>query len=156
MTSATGGIFSLTRYVSVRWAGDLPSGTGVIETPDGTLSGAAITFPSRTGRVDDRTSPGELIEAAHAGCFAMSTVAALANAEVPSDAVTVQAGLTLSRVEGALRLTEAQLTVTVHGQDLNETAGTEIVSQADLRCPVSAALRASMPVTIATCAEGAK
>ena len=62
------------RTAKVSWSGNLLSGTGKIEfTGSGALAGADMTWASRSEPDEDgRTSPEELIAAAHASCFSMA------------------------------------------------------------------------------------
>jgi lipoyl-dependent peroxiredoxin len=139
--------FSVTRRADVTWSGSVASGTGVIAVPSGVLDGAAITYPSRTGEPEGHTSPEELIASAHAGCFAMSLAGALGAEEIEYQTVEVTAQLTLGRVDGVMKLIGAEVDAVVVGaHDFAAIDGA--VATADSRCPVSTALRASMPVII--------
>lgn len=145
--------FSVTRSADVTWTGPIATGAGVIDVPSGVMSGAAITFPSRTGEPDGHTSPEELIASAHAGCFAMSLAGALGAQETEYVSLTVRANLTLGRVEGVMQFTEANLEVVVRGTTLTDAEASAVVEVADSRCPVSQALRATMPVVFETWVE---
>jgi len=81
------------RTAKVSWSGNLLSGTGKIEfTGSGALAGADMTWASRSEPDEDgRTSPEELIAAAHASCFSMALSHGLAQAGTPPDRLNVQA-----------------------------------------------------------------
>jgi osmotically inducible protein OsmC len=145
-------IFIASRSAEVEWTGSLQTGSGVVSVPSAVLVGAGVTYPSRVGEPEGHTSPEELVAAAHAGCYAMSLAAVLGKRSVAYQGLSVNATLTLSRVDGQLTFTRAELNVVVRGEDVDEEAMKAAVEEADGRCPVSNALRATMPVTVATVA----
>ena len=62
-----------TRHAEVTWSGDLTSGSGTINyVSSGAFSRLPVTWASRTEQHNGRTSPEELIAAAHASCFSMA------------------------------------------------------------------------------------
>src|SRR2546423_1235064 len=65
------------REAEIIWEGPLARGTGTLSSGSGALDQLAVTWASRTERPDGKTSPEELIAAAHASCFAMALVRAL-------------------------------------------------------------------------------
>jgi lipoyl-dependent peroxiredoxin len=140
--------FSVSRSAEVAWTGSAQAGTGLITTPSGVLAETPVTFVTRTGEPDGHTSPEELIAAAHASCFAMSLAGALGTAGIAFTSADVAATLTMGRVDGVPRLTAAVVEVVVAGDDLRSSAVQAAVEAADARCPVSTALRATMPVTV--------
>ncbi|MFT4123141.1 MAG: OsmC family peroxiredoxin [Microbacteriaceae bacterium] len=140
--------FRVTRTAEVTWTGPITSGAGVVDVPSGVMAGAEITFATRTGEPEGHTSPEELIASAHAGCFAMSLVAVLDSLEIDHQSVTVSAALTLGRVDGLSRLIGADLEIHIAGSSSSAGALESAIQTADERCPVSYALRATMPVGI--------
>ena len=99
------------REAEIVWDGPLASGTGTLTTGSGALSELPVTWASRTERADGKTSPEELIAAAHSSCFAMALSLVLGENQTPPDRVTVNAACTLDEVDGAPRITTAELTV---------------------------------------------
>src|SRR5205085_12549285 len=65
---------------SALWQGDLGSGSGRVSVASGAFPEQAVTWAARTNRPDPKTSPEELIAAAHAACYAMAFAHALAEA----------------------------------------------------------------------------
>ena len=64
---------SVERRAHVVWEGDLMGGNGSLSEEDsGMLRDAAVTFASRTGSPEGKTSPEELIASAHAACYAIA------------------------------------------------------------------------------------
>jgi osmotically inducible protein OsmC len=140
--------FAISRHATVDWTGGLRDGSGVVSIPSEVLRNASVTYATRLGEPEGHTSPEELLAAAHASCFAMSLAATLGTHVVPFEGLLVQATLTLGRVEGRLRLIGAQLAVELRADSVDAAALDAAVAEADSRCPVSTALRATMPVRV--------
>jgi osmotically inducible protein OsmC len=138
------------REAEVVWDGPLASGAGTLTGGSGALSELPVTWASRTERADGKTSPEELIAAAHASCFAMALSLVLGENKTPPDRVTVNAACTLDEVDGAPRITTAELTVRAEVPGI-ETADLErMVERAADLCPVSNALRGNVKITVRT------
>ena len=71
---------------SAVWEGNLVDGSGVVGAASGLFADAPITWAARTSRPDPKTSPEELIAAAHAACYAMAFSHTLAEAGSPASA----------------------------------------------------------------------
>src|SRR5881275_2805977 len=78
------------RRAEVTWSGNLLNGTGKIDfTGSGAIEGLDMTWASRSEPDEDgRTSPEELIAAAHASCFSMALSHGLAQAKHPATRLT--------------------------------------------------------------------
>src|SRR5436309_13194474 len=77
------------------WDGDLARGSGVVSGDSGALGELAVTWASRTERSEGKTSPEELIAAAHASCFSMALSHGLGEAGTPPERLDVSATVTL-------------------------------------------------------------
>ena len=74
------------RQADATWAGDLPTGKGTVTaTSSGAFSALAISWASRIEAADGRTSPEELLAAAHAACFSMAFSNELAKRGTPPE-----------------------------------------------------------------------
>jgi lipoyl-dependent peroxiredoxin len=135
------------RSASVTWNGDLMSGSGRIdEVGSGAFGPLDVTWASRTEEASGgRTSPEELIAAAHASCFSMALSHALAQAGTPPERLQTSATVTFVPGSG---ITRVALTVrgTVPGTD--ESAFREAAEGAKQNCPVSKALAAVPEITL--------
>src|SRR6266542_3528209 len=97
------------RKAHVTWRGDLMSGSGRIDSVgSGAISGLDVTWASRSEEsTGGKTSPEELIAAAHAACFSMALSHGLAQAGTPPERLNVTAtstfvpgtGITTMRLE---------------------------------------------------------
>jgi lipoyl-dependent peroxiredoxin len=103
------------------WEGPLARGSRTLTSGSGALEQLAVTWASRTERPDGKTSPEELIAAAHASCFAMALALVLGENETPPERLAVSAACTLDEVEGAPRITTAELTIRARVPGLEPT-----------------------------------
>ena len=117
-------------------------------TGSGALDKLAVTWASRTERPDGKTSPEELIAAAHASCFAMALALVLGENKTPPDRVRVSAGCTLDEVDGAPRITTVELTVRAQVPGLDAADLERIVARAAELCPISNALHGNVEVNV--------
>jgi osmotically inducible protein OsmC len=134
------------RTADVTWSGSLLEGSGRIErVGSGSFGPLDVTWASRTEESGGRTSPEELIAAAHAACFSMAFSSALAKAGSPPERLETSATVTFVPGTG---ITKSALTVrgTVPGMD--EAAFREAAEQAMQACPVSQALAAVPELTV--------
>jgi osmotically inducible protein OsmC len=126
------------RTANVTWSGSLLEGSGRIESVgSGAFGPLDVTWASRTEESGGRTSPEELIAAAHAACFSMAFSNILAKAGSPPERLETSATVTFVPGTG---ITKSALTVrgTVPGMD--EAAFLEAAEDAKKNCPVSQAL----------------
>ena len=134
------------RTANVTWRGSLLEGSGRIENVgSGSFGPLDVTWASRTEAPGGRTSPEELIAAAHASCFSMALSGGLAKAGSPPERLETSATVTFVPGTG---ITRSALTVrgTVPGMD--EAAFREAAEAAKENCPVSQALAAVPEITL--------
>lgn len=126
-----------TREARTTWNGSLIEGTGRVELVSSGLGGFDVTWASRAEQPNGRTSPEELIAAAHSSCFSMALSSALTKAGTPPETLETTASVTLTPGTG---ITGIHLTVrgTVPGVDA--AAFTDAAEAAKAGCPVSKAL----------------
>jgi osmotically inducible protein OsmC len=135
-----------TREAEVVWEGPLASGTGKLSSGSGALGELPVTWASRTEQPDGKTSPEELIAAAHASCFAMALSLVLGENRTPPERLVVNAACTLDEVEGAPRITTVELTVRARVPGLERAGFEQTVDRAAELCPVSNALRGNVEI----------
>jgi len=130
------------RTAHVTWTGSLMEGAGRITSVDsGAFGPLDVTWASRTEDSDGRTSPEELIAAAHAACFSMALSHGLAEAGTPPERLDVDATVTFVPGTG---ITKSALVVRAVVPGIEEPAFLHAAQAAKESCPVSAAL-ASVP-----------
>jgi osmotically inducible protein OsmC len=126
-----------TRKATAHWEGSLMEGAGRVSLDSSGLGTYDVTWPSRAEEPQGRTSPEELIAAAHSACFSMALSHALSQAGNPPDALDTSAEVTFQPGEG---ITGIHITVkgTVPGLSAEQFA--EAAEGAKANCPVSKAL----------------
>ena len=133
------------RTAEVTWHGSLREGSGTIEqTTSGAIGSQAVSWPARTEQPDGKTSPEELIAAAHASCFSMQLSSALAKAGNPPDELRTSATVTFQPGTG---ITRSALSVVGRVPGVDEQGFREAADGAKANCPVSKAL-AGVEITL--------
>ena len=134
------------RRADVVWEGSLMEGSGTItSTGSGALPELPITWASRTESPDGRTSPEELIAAAHAACFSMALSHGLAQAGNPPERLETSSTVTFVPGTG---ITKSTLTVAGRVPGLDEAAFREAAEAAKDGCPVSGALKGNVELEL--------
>ena len=136
-----------TREAEIVWEGPLASGAGTLSSGSGALGALPVTWASRTERPDGKTSPEELIAAAHASCFAMALSLMLGENHTPPERLVVSAACTLDEVDGAPKVTRIELSVRARVEGIEPADFEEQVRRASELCPVSNALRGNVEIT---------
>jgi osmotically inducible protein OsmC len=134
------------RRAEVTWQGDLMGGSGAIErVGSGAFAPLDVTWASRTEEPGGRTSPEELIAAAHASCFSMALAHALAQAGNPPERLSTSATVTFVPGTG---ITRSALEVEGRVPDLDDNAFQQAAEQAKDGCPVSQALKGNVELEV--------
>jgi osmotically inducible protein OsmC len=140
---------AIERRAHTTWEGDLKSGSGRFDLESsGSLSGQEVTFASRFEEPGGKTSPEELIAAAHATCFSMALANGLAQDGSPPTKLEADAQVTLEDDGGGFAITSIHLTVRGEVDGLDEAAFQEAAEQAVGNCPVSKPLGAVQNITL--------
>jgi osmotically inducible protein OsmC len=143
------------REANVSWDGNLARGTGTITAATGAFAGLPFSLASRVERPDGKTSPEELLAAAHAACFGMSLAGELTLAGTPPDHLDVTATVTLDEVEdGSHRIVGSDLVARARVRRIDEAELTRVAEIADRGCPFSALIKTSGRVTVRATLEG--
>lgn len=135
------------RQAEVVWDGTLASGAGELSSGSGAFT-LPVTWASRTEQPGGKTSPEELIAAAHASCFAMALALTLGENRTPPERLTVTAACTLDEVDGAPRITTVELTIRARVRSLDKAGLERNVAEAADLCPVSNALRGNVEIIL--------
>ena len=137
------------RHVDVEWAGSVMEGGGTAKAGTGAFS-LPVTFPSRIGEPAGKTSPEELMAAAHAACYAMALNGTIGRTEgVSVDRTSVRATVTADKGDAGIKIQSSKLEVTAYGLKGADAAKfDEIAKTAEGRCPVSNAYRGTLQITL--------
>ncbi len=140
---------AVTRRAEVGWDGDLMSGSGMIRyVSSGSISRLPVTWASRTEAHDGRTSPEELIAAAHASCYSMAFSAQLARNGTPPEHLEVAVVVTFDKTEAGWRIVGSEITVEGKVPNIDETKFVELATAAKDGCPVSQALKGNVELSV--------
>jgi osmotically inducible protein OsmC len=136
------------RHVEVEWTGSITEGKGVAKAGTGAFT-LPVTFPSRIGEPGGKTSPEELMAAAHAACYAMALNGTLGRKGAAADRTVIRATVTADKGDAGIKIASSRLEVTAYGLKGLDAAGfTEVAKEAEGRCPVSNVYRATMQITV--------
>jgi osmotically inducible protein OsmC len=126
------------RRAEVTWKGSLMEGSGTIRsTTSGAIGEQEVSWPNRSEDNPDKTSPEELIAAAHAACFSMALSNGLSQAGTPPDELNTSATVTFQPGTG---ITKIALTVEGRVPGIDAEAFEQAARTAKENCPVSKAL----------------
>jgi lipoyl-dependent peroxiredoxin len=134
------------RTAEVTWRGSLMKGRGTIDsTTSGKLAPLDVTWASRAEDPQGRTSPEDLLAAAHASCFAMALSHALAEGGTEAEELRTSARVTFVPGTG---ITKSELTVRGRVPGMDEAAFRQAADEAKAGCPVSQALAGVPEITL--------
>ena len=143
------------RSADVTWEGNVARGSGSISGQTGAFRDLPYSLPTRIGSSEGKTSPEELLAAAHAGCYAMSLANELASAGTPVERLAVTATVTLDEVEGGShRIVSSEIQARARVSGVDAARLEEAAPAADEGCPFTALLKASGTVTVNAELEG--
>jgi osmotically inducible protein OsmC len=136
------------RHVDVDWRGSVTEGKGEAKAGSGAFT-LPVTFPSRVGEAGGKTSPEELMAAAHAACYAMALNATLGRKGASADRTVITATITADKGDAGIKILSSKLSATAYGlKGADKAQFVEIAKEAEGRCPVSNAYRGSMQITL--------
>jgi osmotically inducible protein OsmC len=138
------------RTADVVWEGNLARGGGSLTAASGAFAGLPYSLPSRVGAPESKTSPEELLAAAHGGCLTMSLAGELTGAGTPPGRLDVRCTIVMDEVEGQghqILGSNVEIVAAVDGVD--DAALQAAVEKAHTGCPFSNLLeRAGAAVSI--------
>jgi len=137
------------RRAEAVWQGDLFTGSGTVSgVSTGLFTDLPVSWPSRTEEPGGRTSPEELLAAAHASCFSMALSNNLAKAGTPAARLEVSAEVAFEEVGDAWSVTSSALSVRGTVPGANEAGLREAAEGARDNCPISRALKGNVEMTV--------
>jgi osmotically inducible protein OsmC len=133
-----------TRNATVHWEGTLLEGQGTVTMVSSGIGAFPITWASRAQSPEGRTSPEELIAAAHASCFSMALSNVLAKGGTPATALNTSVEVDFQPGVG---ITEIRITLSGSAEGLDVAGFAAAAEDAKVNCPVSKAL-AAVPISL--------
>ncbi|OLF04390.1 peroxiredoxin [Actinophytocola xinjiangensis] len=126
-----------TRTANAHWEGALLDGSGTVTLDSSGIGSYPVSWPSRAESANGKTSPEELIAAAHSTCYSMALSHGLAGAGTPPTTVDTRADVTFQPGEG---ITGIHLTVRAAIPGISKEDFAAAAEDAKKNCPVSQAL----------------
>jgi len=130
------------------WNGSLAEGSGETTLASGVAPPLPVSWPSRTESPSDKTSPEELIAAAHAACYNMAFSAGLSRAGSPPNTLETDAVASFEQTEAGWRLTRMALNVVGDVPGIDQEAFAAAAEAAKDGCPVSNALKGNVQISV--------
>ena len=127
------------------WEGDLAHGAGTTTPNSGAFPAVVVSWASRTSRAAGKTSPEELLAAAHASCFCMALSHELAEAGTPPERLEATATVDFEPDEG---VRSSRIVVRGRVPDIDQGAFNDAARAAGDGCPISGALKGNVAVTV--------
>lgn len=136
---------ALDSTAQAHWEGDLMSGSGTTTLTSGAGGPFPVDWKARSEEHAGKTSPEELIAAAHAACFSMALSNGLGKAGTPPASLDVTATATFVPGQG---ITGMRLVLAADVPGLGDEGLRAAAEDAKANCPVSQALSGNVPITL--------
>jgi len=125
---------------TVVWTGTIARGSGAVTGASGSLGPLEVDLPTRVGEAEGKTSPEELLAAAHATCFAMALGSVLAGRKTPPARLEVRATVSLDLSAGRTQISLIELDARGEVPGADGEAFAEALAEAEERCLISRVL----------------
>jgi osmotically inducible protein OsmC len=143
------------RRAEANWSGDLLSGGGAVSaSTSGIFDNQAITWRARTEASEGKTSPEELLAAAHAACYSMALSHELSGAGHAPERVDVSVVVTADKTDSGWTVQTSAITVRAKVPGIDEATFLEKANAAKGGCPISRAISGSVEITLDASLEG--
>jgi osmotically inducible protein OsmC len=130
------------RSARVTWEGNLARGAGTLAAGSGAFTDLGFSLPTRIGQPDGKTSPEELLAAAHGGCITMSLAGELTQAGTPPGRLDVHVTIVMDEVEGqGHQIVGSRVEAVVAVGGIDDAAVAAAAAKADEGCPFSQLLK---------------
>jgi len=147
-------VMAAVRRAEATWSGPLATGSGTVSAlSSGAFDQLPVTWAARTLTSDGRTSPEELVAAAHAACFSMAFSADLGRAGTPPDRLDVSAEVTFDKVGDGWKVVSSALTVRGVVPGISAEDFVAMAEAAKDGCPISGALKGNVELSIVATLE---
>src|ERR671910_1609681 len=139
----------IVREAEIDWVGTTARGSGVVRAASTGSFELSATIASRIDVIEGKTSPEELLAAAHATCFVTSLGSELARVGTPPERMFVHCTITMDEVEGGHhRIVASDIAARAVAPGADAASLAQAAADADSGCPFSALIRASAIVSV--------
>lgn len=143
------------RRAEATWSGALSTGSGAVSAvSSGSFSDLPVSWGARTESPEGKTSPEELVAAAHASCFAMALSGDLGRAGTPPERLAISAEVTFDKTDDGWRVVSSALTVRGVVPGMSEADFVAAAEAARDGCPISQALKGNVALSVDAALEG--
>ena len=143
-----------TRTAVATWSGTLAEGSGTVSAGTSELFvDLPVSWAARIEAPGGKSSPEELLAAAHASCFSMALSGDLTRAGTPPDHLHVSASVTFDKVDGKWTVTRSELDVMGVVPDIDEAGFDAAAQGAGTGCPISRALAGNVEIVVSSTLE---
>lgn len=141
---------AIERTATATWEGSLTEGSGTFSLrSSGLVSDAPVSWPARTEEPGGKTSPEELIAAAHAACYAMAFSGHLGRTASPPERLDIECTVTFAKKpEGGFKVATSTLRVRGRVPGMDQASFEEAARAGEQGCPVSNALRGNVDIRV--------
>jgi lipoyl-dependent peroxiredoxin len=130
------------RKAQIVWEGNVARGAGSITAASGAFTDLPYSLPSRIGQPEGKTSPEELLAAAHGGCITMSFAGELVGAGTPPGRIDVTCLVVMDEIEGqGHQIVASHVDAVVAAEGLDDAGLQAVLVKADENCPFSSLLK---------------
>ena len=130
------------RTANVAWDGNLARGAGTLDGQSGAFARLPFSLPSRVAEPGGKTSPEELLAAAHGGCLTMSLAGELTMAGTPPGRLDVTVTIVMDEIESqGHQIVGSRVEIAARVDGIDDAALQAAVEKADAGCPFSQLLR---------------
>ncbi|HKU56069.1 MAG TPA: OsmC family peroxiredoxin [Gaiellaceae bacterium] len=138
------------RTAHIGWDGNLARGAGTLDAASGAFARLPYSLPSRVGEAGGKTSPEELLAAAHGGCITMSLAGELTSAGTPPGRLDTTVTIVMDEVEGqGHQIVGSRVEIVARVEGVDEPALQAAAARAHASCPFSQLLeRAGADVSV--------
>jgi osmotically inducible protein OsmC len=137
------------RRADAVWQGSLAQGSGEVSlVSSGAAGPLPVTWASRTERSNGKTSPEELVAAAHAACFSMEFSHILAGGGTPPEKLETSVTVTFTQIEGGWKVGTSEITVKGWVPGIDEAAFKKAAVAARDGFPISGALKGNVELSV--------
>lgn len=138
-----------TRTAEATWSGDLTTGSGMLlYVSSGAYTRLPVTWSSRTEAHAGKTSPEELLAAAHATCFSMAFGNQLGKNGTPATRLDVKVAVTADKREAGWTVLTSHITVSGTVDGIDQAKFEELAEAAKDGCPISRAIAGNVELSV--------
>ena len=140
---------AVVRTASSTWSGDLLTGSGMITyVSSGSIARLPVSWAARTEGHGGKTSPEELLAAAHASCFSMALSVRLARNGTTATRLDIRCEVTFDKQESGWKVSQSALTVTGVVPGIDQATFAALADDAKENCPISVALKGNVALSV--------